>query len=145
MNPGQHDLISAHARMPASRAAWTTTVVLLAAALATAIVAAVHYRGQASSLERQLRTAHRAAASAATPRPPLPPYRPAVSSTSVALLASRPLIGKVTFVAITSSARQAYVTIMASISCGRSHTMYALAGDPALAPPRGCRGGCRSR
>jgi hypothetical protein len=129
MRPDQHDVISAHPRMPSSRAVWTTAVVLLAAALVAAIVAAVHYRGQASSLERQLRSAHRTAPSAVTPRAPSPPpYRPTVSATSVALLASRPLTGKVTFVAVTSSARQAYVTIMASLGGGRPHTRYALVG-----------------
>lgn len=55
MKPQPVDVISADPRTISSRVAWTIAVVaLLAAALAGAITAAVHYRGEVASLRRQL-------------------------------------------------------------------------------------------
>ena len=49
-------MISADPRTISSRVAWVMVVALLAAALAGAITAAVHYRGEVAALRRELRS-----------------------------------------------------------------------------------------
>ena len=113
------DVITADPRTFSRRVAWPTALVLVAAALTGAILAAVHYRGEAASLHRQLRT-NRALA------PPGPAL--ALSSSTEALPSPGPLAGQVTVFAVRSSAGPAQVIVTAQITGGQPHSRYELFG-----------------
>jgi hypothetical protein len=99
-------------------------VLLLAAALAGAIMVAVHYRDEVSAL-RQVRPAR----PSAPPRPararPVPPTLVSEMST---LPSSGPLTVQVTVFTARSSAGLAQVIVTARISGGRPHSRYELVG-----------------
>jgi len=99
---------------------WLTAVVLLAAALTGTIIVAVHYRGEAAALRRQLRST----------RAPVPsrPAPPTLSRDTTALPSSGTLTGEVTVFAVRSSAGLAQVIVTARISGGRPHARYELSG-----------------
>ena len=121
MRPTQPaDVISAGPRRVSSRVVWLTAVVLLAAALTGAIIVAVHYRGEVTAAQRQLRSA----------RVPVPPglAPPALSSDTTALPSSGSLTGEVTVFAARSSGGLAQVIVTARISGGRPHSQYELFG-----------------
>src|SRR5712692_602590 len=108
MRPAQPaDVISAGPRRVSSRVVWLTAVVLLAAALTGAIIVAVHYRGEVTAAQRQLRSA----------RAPVPPRLapPALSSDTTALPSSGSLTGEVTVFAARSSGGLAQVIVTAGI------------------------------
>jgi hypothetical protein len=114
------DIIFADPRTFSRRVAWPMTVVLVATALIAAILVAVHYRGEAASVRRQLH-------SNGTPVP-VSTGSLALSSTTVALPAPGPLAGQVTVFAVRSSARQAQIIVTARITGGRPHSRYELFG-----------------
>ena len=121
MRPTQPaDVISAGPRRVSSRVVWLTAVVLLAAALTGTIIVAVHYRGEAAALRRQLRST----------RAPVPsrPAPPTLSRDTTALPSSGTLTGEVTVFAVRSSAGLAQVIVTARISGGRPHARYELSG-----------------
>ncbi|MGH3221291.1 MAG: hypothetical protein ACRDPY_21800 [Streptosporangiaceae bacterium] len=127
MKPQLPDVISAGPRAISSRAAWATAVVLLTAALAVAITAAVHYRGEVAALHRQVR-----------PVPvSLPPSTVPVtlSSTTVALAPYGALNGQVTVFSAWSSGELARIVLSAYISGGRPHTRYTLTGFDCAGSP----------
>lgn len=114
------DVISSGPRTVPSRAAWLTAVVLLAAALTGAIIAAVHYRAEASAARQQSR-----------PSPqPAPPRsaRLILSSGTTTLPPSGTLTGEVTVFAARSPAARAQVIVTAQIRGGRPHAQYELFG-----------------
>jgi hypothetical protein len=115
------DVISADPRTVSSRTAWLVVVTLLAAALTGAIIAAVHYREEATALRRV-----RPARTLATPR--IAP--PVLSSVTTALPSSGALTGELTVFAVRSSAGLAQVIVTVRISGGQPHSRYQLyAGD----------------
>ncbi|HEY2574708.1 MAG TPA: hypothetical protein VGI74_00210 [Streptosporangiaceae bacterium] len=95
-------------------------VVVLAAALTGVLTVALHYRQEAATLRRQLRSvpAH------------IPSHRAvlAVSSGTVPLPAAGRLAGEVTVVAVRSSAGQAQVVVTARITGGQPDSQYELFG-----------------
>lgn len=114
------DVIVAGPRTISSGAAWLTAVALLAAALAGAIVMAVHYREDVAALHRQLRSV-----------PASPPHSGVpltLSSGTVALPAYRSLNGEVTVFSARYPGRPEQIVLSARISGGRPHTGYALIG-----------------
>jgi hypothetical protein len=98
----------------------TAVTVLLAAALSGAILIAMHYRGEAASLRRQL-PADRAAVPASI-------GSLALSSSTTTLPAAGPLAGQVTAFAVRSSARLAQIIVTARITGGRPQSSYELYG-----------------
>lgn len=127
MEPRQPaDVISAEPRRVPSRAAWLTAmVVMLAAALAGAIIIAVHYRDQVLVLRRQ---AHLAQVS-----PPVGPGRarpapPTLVSEMSLLPSSGPLTGEVIAFTARSPATLAQVIVTVRISGGRPYSRYELIG-----------------
>lgn len=117
------DVISAEPRRVPSRAAWLAAVVLLAAALAGAIIVAVHYRDEVSALQ-QVRPARPSAPRGPAQARPVPTL---VSEMS-ALPSSGPLTVEVTVFTARSSAGLAQVIVTARISGGRRHSRYELFG-----------------
>jgi hypothetical protein len=124
MEPQPPDMVSAEPRKIPLKAVWAAMFVLLLAGLAGTATALVHYRGQVTTLQRQLRTAEAAGPSLAVSSPAPQP----VTSASTALLTSGPLAGKVTFVSAAPPGGQPWFTVTAHISGGRPHTRYALTG-----------------
>jgi hypothetical protein len=102
-----------------NRIAWAV-VALLSAALAIAIIVAVHYRGEVTAARQQSRAARAHGGSHHA--------RLMLSGDTVALPSSGMLTGEVTVVAVRSSARLAQVIVTARISGGRPHSQYELSG-----------------
>jgi hypothetical protein len=94
--------------------------VLLAAALTGAILLAVHYRGEAAALRRQLRST----------RVPVPRgvVGPALSSSTTALPSAGLLAGQVTAFVARSSSGLAQIVVTGQITGGRPHSRYELVG-----------------
>jgi hypothetical protein len=113
MSQPSPDMISAGPRTVPPRLAWLTAVVLLAAALAGAVLLALHYRSETAAL-RSAR-AYRSAGPVA------------FSATITALPSAGPLAGEVTAVAIDSN-RQAQVIVTARVTGGHPHSRYELSG-----------------
>jgi hypothetical protein len=111
------DVISAGRRPLPARLAWQVAVAVLAAALAGAVWAAVHYRAEAAAL--------RSAAARADPGAGLVTF----SATTAALPPAGSLAGEVTAVAINPSRGQAQVIVTARITGGRPHDRYELYGS----------------
>jgi hypothetical protein len=113
------DVISSGPRTVSSRVAWLTVVVLLAAALAGAIIAAVHYHAEASAARQE----------SPSPQPGPPrPVRLILTSGTTTLPPSGMLTGEVTVFAVRSSASRAQVIVTARISGGRPRAQYELFG-----------------
>jgi hypothetical protein len=113
-------VLSAGPPAASARVTWLAAVVLLAAALTGAIIVAVHYRGQASALRQQLR-------SAGVPAPP-GTGSPVLSSSTTALPSFRGLAGEVTVFSVRSSAGLAQAVVTARISGGQPGSRYELVG-----------------
>jgi len=113
-------MISADPRTISSWVAWVMAVALLAAALAGAITAAVHYRGEVAALRRQLRSVP-----ASHPPRTVPPT---VSSRTVALPSYGALDGEVTVFAAKFSRELARIVLSAHISGGMPYTSHAVTG-----------------
>jgi len=129
VKPQPPDVISSGPRI--SRLAWATAVTLLAAALAVAITAAVHFRGEVAALRRQVRPAP------ASPPPSTVPVT--LSSSTVALPSYGTLNGQVTVFSARSSGELARIVLSVHVNGGRPHTRYTLfgfdcAGSPGYQP-----------
>lgn len=125
MSSGQPDVISFQPRVLPGRSAWAA-IVVLAVALVTALVVAVHYHNQAISLQHQLGGAEsRLSSAAVTPVVSAASGLP-VTDTRVVLLGPESLDAQVTFASGSSPARQGFLTVTATISGGRPHTGYTL-------------------
>jgi hypothetical protein len=118
MNPVQPDVISAGSR-PVARWLARAGVVVLAGALAVAIVAAVHYHGQAGSLQRQLSRAHGRGSVVPASLVASSAFGLTVASTDVPLLGSGPLTATVTFFAAYPPGRPRSRSWRASAAGGR--------------------------
>jgi len=121
VTPESADVISADPRTISARQAWATAVVLLAAALAGAIIVAIHYRGVAIALRHQLHPVS-APASSGTGQPTL-------SARTVALPSSGVLTGRVTVFSAQSAHGVTRIELAADITGGRPHTRYVLTGN----------------
>jgi hypothetical protein len=114
------DVISAgHARL-ASRRLQVTGVALVLLALVIALVATVHYQGQATSLRHRLRSAGHPAPSPAAP--------PAVSASLYSLPGGTALTGDVAVVSVRSGSGPAQIVLTARLTGARPHTRYELVG-----------------
>jgi hypothetical protein len=125
MSSDQPDVISSQPHTPSNRSTWAA-VAVLAAALIAALVAAVHYHDQATSLQHQLSRVQGRTPSAGTAPVVSAASGLPVADTRVVLLGSSSLTAQVTFAAASSPAGQAYLTVTAHISGGRPHTRYTL-------------------
>jgi hypothetical protein len=114
------DVISGGPRTVPAWVPWLAVVVVLAAALAGAIVIAVHYHGETTAAHRQLHSGHTQASSRPVPI--------VLSSDTVALPRSGTLMGEVTVFAARSSAGKAQVIVTARISAGPPDSHYELFG-----------------
>lgn len=104
----------------ALRPVWGLAVALLAAALAAAVVATLHYRDEATAARRQLQSvAGPAPAGFASLR---------LSASTAALPGAPPLSGEVTAFAVRSSSGLARVVVTAQITGGRPDVRYELFG-----------------
>ena len=125
VKPQPPDVISSGPRI--SRLAWATAVALLAAALAVAITAAVHFRGEVAALRRQVRPAP------ASPPPSTVPVT--LSSSTVALPSYGTLNGQVTVFSARSSGELARIVLSVHVNGGRPHTRYTLFGFDCAGSP----------
>ena len=105
-------------RINPSPAAWVVAVMLLAVALAGAITVAVHYRGKAATLQRQL--------SAVMGRPSPTALPLTLRSTAVRLPARGTLSGGVIILAATSASGLTQIEPSAHIRGARPNTGYEL-------------------
>lgn len=125
MSSEQPDVVSFQPHVLSRRSAWTA-IVVLAAALVTALAVATFYHNRAATLQHQLSAAQsRLSSAAATPVVAAASGLP-VTDTRVILLGPGSLDAQVSFVSSSSSARPGYLTITATISGGRPHTRYTL-------------------
>ena len=120
--PGQDpaDVISADPRSMALRPVWGLAVALLAAALAAAVVATLHYRDEATAARRQLQSV--------TGPAPAGFASLLLSASTAALPGAPPLSGEVTAFAVRSSSGLARVVVTAQITGGRPDVRYELLG-----------------
>jgi hypothetical protein len=115
------DVISADPRAVSGPAVLVTAVAVLAAALAGAIIVAVHYRAEASALRRRpVRSIIAAPASRSGPL--------RLASGTAALPPSEVLNGELTVFTARSSGTQAQIVLSGQITGGRPHTRYAVIG-----------------
>jgi hypothetical protein len=114
------DVISAgHSRLT-SRRLQVLGVALVLTALVVALVATVHYQGQATSLRHRLRTAGHPAPARAGP--------PAVSASLYSLPGGTSLTGDVAVVSVRSGSGPAQIVLTARLTGARPHTRYELVG-----------------
>lgn len=119
VKPDSPDTIAAGPRWISGRAARMISTGAVLVALAVAVLAAVHYHGEAAALRRQLHAT-------LVPRPALISV-PRVSSAVYPLPAGGPVTGEVTVFFVQSA--PARVALAARISGGRPHTRYNLVGS----------------
>jgi hypothetical protein len=137
VNADEPDVISfGHPRAGANRFAWAA-IALLSAALAVAVILAVHYHGQVVALHRHGRHAARLAVSPATSPTPSPSSWLTVASTSAAFPPTGSLTGQVTFIiANPPGGMQTNIAIIGHLRGGRPHTRYTLTGGSCSAASR---------
>lgn len=129
MKPPPDDVISAGPRAISGPAVWVITAAVLAAALAGAITAAVHYRGEAAALQgRPVRQV--------TAAPPAKTGPLTLRSGTVPLPPDQALSGELTVFSARATGRLAQMMLSAQIS-GRPHTRYELIGFDCAGGPAG--------
>jgi hypothetical protein len=115
------DVIAANPRVISGSAALVTAVAVLAAALAGAIIVALHYRAEAAALRRRpVRSI------IVAPTPGTGPLT--LASGTAALPSHKSLDGEVTVFSARSSGKHAQILLSGQISGGRPRTRYAVIG-----------------